>query len=268
MKALILLLLTIILAACEPEATPIPAFIAPTATLPIEPTAPPPLRYAFGANTAGKIADLDLIESSGLMIQLETDGDGSGLGIEYDLVAAYGLWPGWVPSPVMPHVSLIVNTKLAPLDDPLLANLARLAVNPVTILAAQSLPGAAADPVEAAPQEKLRAELANLGFPDGFALNIAAMPIPGAEAVIDQLAAANFEGKTAFLEADTLQTVVEANQVHLAVIHWTTQEDRAGWVEQMGGENVIDLYTTPISYLALPELTVNITRGGWPLASR
>ncbi len=87
-------------------------------------------------------------------------------------------------------------------------------------------------------------------------------------AVADQLDAAGIGTRVLALETDEVKTVFESGRVHLALMAWTSEDDRAAWAALAGEANVIDLYSLPISYKALPEFTITITPGGWPLASR
>jgi hypothetical protein len=64
-----------------------------------------------------------------------------------------------------------------------------------------------------------------------------------------------------------IQAAFAEGWLHLGLITWATADERAGWVNQIGEANVIDLYTLPISYRALPELTIAITADGWPIAT-
>ena len=67
---------------------------------------------------------------------------------------------------------------------------------------------------------------------------------------------------------DEIAARLSSGQIHLALVAWTASEQRETWVTRLSSANVIDLYTIPISYLALPELTITFTQGGWPLATR
>jgi len=253
-----------VLAACAPKPTPFPVDIPPTPTATPIPGAPPtPIRYALAANTAGFVADWDLIASSGSIEQLTEAPNPADIGTRFEVIAAYGKWAGAAESPILPRVGLVINSTFAPLDDPTVANIVRRALDPAAILINLEIPGAEAAAAETAASITLRTELANVGWPDGFDTILAYEPIPGIAEISSQLAAIGIITKPIALSNSTWE------RTHLAIITWTAPEKRAEWVERAGGEsNVIDLYTLPVSYWAAPDLAITFTPGGWPLATR
>jgi hypothetical protein len=77
----------------------------------------------------------------------------------------------------------------------------------------------------------------------------------------------NIEARALPMTNQQILAALSTGQVQLALISWLTPEERNTWTGQFGMENVIDLYVLPISYLALPGLTITQTPSGWPLAS-
>jgi hypothetical protein len=254
-----------LLAACEPEATPFPVDIPIVPTVTPTPGAPLPIRYAVAPNANGLVADINLIMTSAAVEQLAEPVTPDDLGRRYEVVAAYGEWSGWTRSTSAPHVALVIATNSPPLDMPLLANLVRHSIDPQAIVTALDIPGTAADAVESTAPEILRTELANMGFPDGFELTSAYAYIPGAAQATGQWQKANIVTQPILMSDDEIVAAFEAKWLHLALVAWTTAEQRQAWIARVGEANMIDLYTLPISYQAVPELTVTLSPDGWPL---
>jgi hypothetical protein len=100
-----------LLAACQPEPTPFPVDVpSPYAATSVPTTTgSPSVRYALAANTEGFAADLELIEAVAQVEQLTHAPRLEDLGNRFDILAAYADLPGGTRSPVVPHVSLVVN---------------------------------------------------------------------------------------------------------------------------------------------------------------
>ena len=260
-------LLILVAAACAPEATPFPADMPTEPPATPLPTVPPPIRYALHPNTEGFVADIGAIRASAQVEQLAEAINFDDLGTRYDVIAAYGDWSGWTRSPVLPHVALVVNAHATPLDAPLLAEVVRQSADPESILAALNIPGAIADVAQTAAPQLLRTELANQGFPDGFLVTLAYAYTPGVFQLQGQLRAAGVDSQALLLTNPEIQAAFGEGWLHLGMVMWTTADERAGWVAQVGEANVIDLYTLPISYRALSELTIAVTADGWPIAA-
>jgi hypothetical protein len=259
----LLVAILLLLSACEPTATPFPVDIPPTpTTTPVRGAPPTQIRYALAANAAGFVPDLNLIAASGSIEQLTEAPNPSDIGERFDLIAAYGKWPEATESPVLPHVALVINTTLPPFDDPAVINVVRRAIDPAAILAVLEIPGVEASPLETAASVILRTELANAGWPDGFDVILAYRPIPGIAEMTRQLASIGLIGQPIALSNSPWE------RTHIAIITWAATEEHAAWVERAGDENVIDLFTLPISYWAAPDLSITFTPGGWPLATR
>jgi hypothetical protein len=262
------LLLAALFAACAPTPTPFPVDIPQAATATLTPNAAQPIRYVLAANTDGFVADLALIQSSAKVEQLSDPINPSDLGSRYDLVAAYGDWSGWTRAPAPLHVSLLLNASIAPLNDGLVANIVRHCIDPQAVLAALNIPGAAANAAETSAPAALKTELANQGYPDGFELTLAYAYTPGVTQIADQLRRVNIDTAPDLMSDNEVQAALDAKWLNLALIAWITSEQRQVWVSRVGEANVIDLYTLPVSYLALPELNITFTPGGFPLAHR
>jgi hypothetical protein len=114
----------------------------------------------------------------------------------------------------------------------------------------------------------LRQELANTGWPDGFELTIGNIYAPGALLVAGQLNRVGITSQVLPLEEARIDAFLETAQLHLVLVSWPTPKIRDQWAARVGEENVLDLYSIPISYLAAPDLTITFTPNGWPLPSR
>src|SRR5688572_25346471 len=104
-RAGLLLIVLICLPGCEANATPLPAVLPPTSTPIPVPTLPPPVRYAFTANTTGYVESLDEIEKTGLIDKLGDNTTDAEVLAGYDIVVTLGKisGDGWQQSPVFPH---------------------------------------------------------------------------------------------------------------------------------------------------------------------
>jgi hypothetical protein len=245
------------IAACEPEATPYPVDVPTEVTEVPEVPAGTPIRYALAPNTTGSVADIQLLTNLVSVEQPAEMPGSSEIGNHYDLIAAYGSWSGAALSPITQHVSLLINPALPPLDDSAIINVIRRAINPSA--ATNDIPGVEIAPLESAPSASLKAELANAGWPDGFDVIIAHDAIPGMAQIVEQLQTIGIHGQL------TLLVEGENTRYHLALVMWTTPEERAQWGQD---SNLIDLYALPISYWASPDLTITFTPAGWPLPNR
>lgn len=266
-----------LLAGCGPQPTPFPVDIpaeetpppAPTEAAPsaVEPSLPPGIvRYALAANTAGLVADLPLIEASTQVEQLADPPRPDDLGRRYDILAAFGDLPGGQRSPILQHVALLINPAAVQQEE--LAAVLRRSLDPADVLAALAAPGTAAEPLAISSATARRVELANAGWPDGINLNLAYMFAPGAAQAAAALQAARIWTQPAQMTAEALNSALEAGQIHLALIVWTTPDERAAWAERAGAANLVDLYTVPIGYQAVPGLNITFTPSGWPIANR
>lgn len=264
------IILCILGAGCETQATPLPAVLPPTPTEAPLPTLPPPIRYAFTANTAGYVQELDVIRQTGLVEQLTDNNIEAEIIAGYDVVVTYGTvdQPGWARSPVTPHVALLMNSSLPPLHEPEIQTLIQRAMNPQAVVETLAIAGAAADPANPADSLTLRNALANAGYPDGLDLVLAFGTFPGVGLLADQLATAGFRITPLAVTPETAAEIFEARRAHLLLVIWTTPAERAAWAALAGDDFMMDLYAFPISYRAASGLTLTYTPGGFPIATR
>jgi len=268
-RSIFLALLIIALSsACGAEPTPYPVYLPTTPTDAPIPTDAPPVRYALAANTLGTIAESDYntIVASGAVEQLTETVNLDDLGARYDIVATYGDWAGWTRSPVTPQVMLVINPTGESLT-PQLANTIRQAIDASAIVTTLNIPGIIVTGANAAsPPSVIRTNLANLGRPDGLQLTLGYAYTPGVSPMVTQLAAVNVETQTLALSNEAIRVAFTEGRIQLALVTWTTPEQQQQWLGLFGAENTLDLYSLPISYCALPDLTITFTSGGWPIA--
>jgi hypothetical protein len=249
---------------CTPDATPFPVDI-PTITSTPPLSSQSTLRYALSANTENLVSDLAAIQAAAQVEQLTEPINGDDLGSRYDLVVAYGDLAGGIRSPIVHHIALILNSSIAPLDNAILINILRRSLNPQEIVTALEMSGAEANAFESASPMILRTELANAGWPDGLSLILAYAYTPGITNVSEQLQVAGIRAQLLALPDNEISIAFEEGRIQAALIAWKTPEEREDWVSRFGSDNVIDLYSVPISYLAISGLEVEFTTSGWPL---
>jgi hypothetical protein len=265
---LVVIILMILLAGCGPQATPFPADIPVAATSTSEAGAQAPIRYALAANTEGFVSDLALIQAATRVEQLSEPINPDDLGSRYDIVAAYGDLPDGTRSPISPHAALVMQTDSLPLGNTVLLDVFRRSIQLQGIVTTLNIPGITPDPVESGQSGSLRTELANAGWPDGFALNLAYAYVPGVQQLAEQFEAAGIRVRVTALDRSDVMMALEQNRMQAALISWSSTDDRALWTERFGDDHVIDLYTIPISYRATAGLNISFTPDGWPLVSR
>lgn len=256
-----------VISACQPEATPVANLAPPTPTQDITETLAPPIHYVLGTHIQNMDSIRDEIAQSALLIPASGLTVDSLLGTDYDIIADYGVIDGWQQSPVIPTISLIINPNLEPLNDDVIANVIRSGVDGVRIVNQTNISGTLPLAISTIRLSSLKTEFANMGFPDGFELQMSIAEIPNSDAIVNELRALNIDLQ---IKQDTLEnTVVQLtnNRLHLAIIKWHDVSEKALWTTAVGEMNVIDLYQLPISYLASPELTITFAADGFPIAS-
>lgn len=253
------------LSACQPEATPIPAVIPTPPTATPEPGATPVVRYALALN----VPTPQFAETVGAEIRFEAVEriDPGMLGNPFDVLVAYDR-PDWTQVSVMPRVSLLVNTNVSPLDDPAVVDALRRSIDPDELQFTVAS-GTFAEGTPDIPINDLRVEWASLGYPDGFDLTAASVGI-ASQNHLATLLMERFNIKITFVqvEGDDTVTALEQRNIHLGLAHWADPQVRTAWVTRLGEANVIDLYTLPLSYLAVDGLTITFSSDGFPIAQR
>ena len=264
-QARVWLLALALLAACEPDATPLPAFVAATTTPAPATATPGPLRYALTSDTGGSVAEMALLQASAEVVTLGAD-EAAELG-SYALLAGYGDRPGWARSPVTPRVSLAIGARRTPLDSDAMAEMIVNGLDAAALVAAGGIGGS--EPLSvASAAPTTRTTLANAGWPDGFDVTLGDAGLPGAEAAAAQLTALGLRVTRVRLPPDELVPALADGRANLVLIAWTDEAARQALAEAVGAARVVDLYTLPIAFQAADGLRLTFTPGGWPLASR
>lgn len=257
------LLSIFILVGCESEATPFPVDIPPTDTpIPI-PTDIPTIRYALASNTLNFVSDLDIIRNHAQVEQLEESINPDDLGVRYDIVVSYGELAGWTTTSQPINVSLVLSPDL-PAD---VKEIIQQGINPQEVIASLGMPGAIANFSNPVDSNTLQMSLANSGRPDGFSVVLAYAYTSGIMTIANQLAEINITAQQVLLSNPDILTAFDNQEIPLALVTWLTPEDRQGWVERFGVTNVIDLYSLPVSYRAVPNLQISLSENGFPLPS-
>lgn len=256
----------IILVGCEAQATPIAAVRVET----VEPqfidvTQPPPIRYGIADHTVPYVMDIEQIRAIALVETMPPNPDLT----PYDVAVAYGTYEGWQQAPTSHTVALVINAQLSPMDIADIQTLLRQSLNTQAIVDSTGISGLSAAPTETLSTAQIRNTLANSGYPDGFRLTVAIEALPSIETVVQQLANINLE--IVVTEIETLgeaENILANNRAHLLLMRWQSANERSQWVERVGENHIIDLYTLPISYVASADVTISFTENGWPIASR
>ncbi len=272
---LCMLLAAFWLAACAPEPTPFPGGLpssspAVTITTAIS-TATPEIistasslgfTVALSANAAQSAADLSAETAN--LITLASDGDASGLGRDYDLIAAYGAWDGWLQAPQPIITSLLISHSTPPLDQPEIRAIVRASIDAQAITHALGIPGASTSSSSAEPGIVTRTQMANAGYPDGLELRVAAVNGPGHDALREQMSSRNLDLMFTASHIDNITEMLTTEGYHLAVMSWRADEEISQWSDQ-GAVTRVDLFQVPISYQAIPGLDLQFSADGWPL---
>lgn len=253
--------------ACQPDATPVPNLAPPTDTPDTSETLAAPVRYVLGTNAQNMNSINALLSESGLVIPASGLNEESQLGVDYDIFADYGFIDGWSQSPVIPTISLVINPNITPLTDDNIANIIRNGVDGVRIINSTNISGTIPLAVSSIQLSSLKTEFANMGYPDGFELQLHIAEIPNSGAIVAELNNLNIDLNSTSTNLETIAQQLVENRLHLALIKWHTVSEKAVWTSAVGENNVIDLYQLPISYLANPSLTITFADNGFPLAS-
>jgi hypothetical protein len=245
-----LLVIGLLLAACEPTATPFPVDIPS----PMRATDLVPVRYGLAADLvaaapADWLADVQ-------PTPIGPDWTPDDLGTLFDVIVGYATLPQATPAPAQVHLSLAINPALPPLDDSDLMAFIRRGLDGSALSASLNIPGSQPAIVASLSAAQIRSELANRGQPDGFEVNIAAQTRLGLEGLIQQLADINVRANL----------IAETDFAHLILFLRTIPDGASG----TNGETstVLDLLVVPVNTVTVSNLEIMYTADGWPLAKR
>ncbi len=244
--------LILLACACAPEPTPLPVILPtlpPATAAPAADATDAPLRYALAPDALPYLsaADRAAISAHAGIIALDSPPDPADLGSAYDLIVSLAALPDASLSPTELQISLLIDTSLVPLDDPQLADLLRLAIDPQAVARALGISSEQAGASPTLTTAALRADLANAGYPDGFDVALAADGLPGAGTIAQMLAAVGIDARA-----------VTAQPAHLTLTSAAPPDASAA----------LPIYRLPIHFLAVDGLSITFTPSGFPIPQR
>ena len=92
--------------------------------------------------------------------------------------------------------------------------------------------------------------------------------MPGAQAVADALRAVRIGAILTNAGESDFGPTLDTSAPHLILAGWTNDNQKQSWIARAGEVNVVELYTVPISYLAVDGLQISYAPGGFPVATR
>ncbi len=260
LSVVMIVLALCVLSACEQEATPFPIEIPPTET----PTPPesslPPVRYGIADNASAIVPNL------GTNTEVEIISgtiDPNRLNSEFDLLLTFGEVDSWTPSS-----TLTVGLIQLPLTPPELNNIVTNAIVPQQIIDALSISGGTALYTPSKTSIELRDELANMGRPDGFSLSIGYINVPGAQSIPNQFSLINIDNRAETMSLDDIREALRTNALQIGIVVWSDDSEHNTWAEDFPDATILDLYTLPLSYVVVPDYTINSGALGFPIINR
>lgn len=247
-----------ILVGCEAQSTPIAAISTPTdvpqaTNIPI-----PELRYGVAGNLA------EYMDNSSDYPNFEVLDSTSPID-DFDLVVAYGTYDGWQQSPHSHHISLAVNPNFPPLDNPTLLDLVPQMIDTQALISAIDISGIQETRVQSPDNiGTVRTSLANAGYPDGVQLVLATDTTFALDEFINLFAIRSIDLRL----IDMSDSGFDDNQAHLTLFLWVQDNERDVLASQVGDENIIDLFTIPISYITPDDIAVDFSENGIPIPSQ
>ena len=268
---LVVLLLSLLLSACDTPATPVAAVTQPVAasldtTAAAVESSTPPLRYGIPDTTRPYLSDstLSMLRGVAEIAPWSADTDPA----TFDIIAGYGTVEGWQVSAVSHQMHLLINADLSPLNNVRLREMVQEAIDPAALTAPLPFSGVQTGTIAPVNPALLRTELANLGYPDGFRLTLAYTDSPGIAdaltALRQQLINSNLETVPLAITPADVPNVLSQNRAHL-VLAWVTQSEQvAQWTAPENVSSAV-LYTLPIGYTTRENIAIEFTADGWPL---
>ncbi|MEO1288523.1 MAG: hypothetical protein AAFV93_12205 [Chloroflexota bacterium] len=247
------LLLCMLLVGCEAQATPIANIATPTATSAPSPIPVDVVLFGIASNIAPYVGDLP--------IDFEIV-DGNSALSDYDLVVSYGALDGWQQSPQAHRVSLAINPNLSPLNDLTIRDLIPSVLDSQAIVSNLNINGAQQTTARTTvlSSAEIRTTLANSGYPDGFQMIMAIEQVPAIDTLVVQFSALSLDMRLVPLR----DGIIAENQAHLALFLWADDSERDAWVALVGEENIVDLWTMPISYITSGDVAIEFSETGIP----
>lgn len=255
----------LLLVGCDASSTPVPAVVPPTVTpVPaVDNTQPPPLRYGLSPLLQDNLDETTLQSLREIaLVEAWTPSDDPAA---YDIVAAYGREEGWEVAPTGHDLILLFNQSLSPLDNASMATTIQRALDTQQLADATGITGVVPGANAIDREVSLRAELANMGYPDGFELVLAHTHALTLDSLQAQLAAVNIDSRTVLIDITDVPDVLDNNRAHLVLALTASQDQLAALRESMYSAQ---LYVLPIRYIARDDLTLTFTPQGLPVPAQ
>ncbi|MCS6835372.1 MAG: hypothetical protein NZ750_05060 [Anaerolineae bacterium] len=220
-RSILTVLCVLVLVACSSASAPF-ADVLPDGTTSVSDTPAPAtdeLRYGLDERLNGLI-DLSLLEKRALITWLPTGASVIG----YDVALALADGTGWAVAPQRLTLSIALDSRLAPLDQPEVLDIVRRAWQPNADALA------------------LRMAWANLGRLDSPYLVMRYADHP----FIPKLSAPTL-ALLSYPSANLLGDW-QARRAHLYLLLWSDPAMRSAWEARVGAEHMIDLASWPIGY--------------------
>ncbi|MCL4253312.1 MAG: hypothetical protein KJ043_06000 [Anaerolineae bacterium] len=249
--------------ACESEPTPFPAQIATstpdiliTESTPIPPT-PSVSAIRYGIDPSLGTIPL-LMDTTYTQIVSQTPITLTDLDVTYDLAIRLGDAEGWsrLPNPITIGVILRPSYEFA--------DLIWRTIDPPEWIDTIGINGALPLHDGATPSTILRTDMANLGKPDGFTLNMGIQGFISEAQIQTQLGALFIETRPIALSTENRMELLTNGAIDMMLVSWLTETEKIEWVNLVGETNLLPLFTVPMSYIASSKLAVTLSENGLP----
>lgn len=252
------------LTACEANPTPFPAQI-PTATpdtiIPsISPTPPiTTIRYGIDPSLRGMMLPFD---DDATVITSTVPITPADLEVTYDIAIRLGDANGWSRLPHPMTIGMIIHPAYP------FADLIWRAIDPPEWITSLGLDGALPLHDGTTPITILRADMANLGKPDGFTVKMGVQHTIGELEIQNQLSNLFIEIHPVSLSLDDRLTMWHDGGVDLMLVAWFSESEKVEWTNLVGEANLLPLFIAPLSYIASSKLTITLSETGLPRVTR
>lgn len=255
--------LMVFIAGCEAQATPVPVADNPEPSPAIngevtnmpsdQLTETPSLRYGLTPNSS----TLDAFIPDDATVTIDTLSDPT----RFDILLTWGVVDGWEVSPVSWQGTMVLNQASPQLNNTETLNLLEMLFDGDDLLSAQGINGTslsdgAIDTITA------RTALANLGYPDGIVLRLAANENSPISALSNYLEAFNI--RTVILPVpDDISSLLEVPETFDLLFITAPESDSL--LTSVDTLSIVPLYTIPISYVNNTNQPVTFNSAGIPI---
>ncbi len=251
------------LTACESEPTPFPAqIVTSTPDTTITENTPVPVTPSVSAIRYGidpSLSNISLmIDANYIQILSQAPITNADLDVTYDLALRLGDADGWsrLPNPIT--IGVILRPSYA------FADLIWRAIDPPEWIDTIGIHGALPLHDGTTPIIILRTDMANLGKPDGFTLNMGVQNMIGEAQIQTQLGALFIETRPIALSNENRLDLWNNGAVDMMLVSWLSESEKIAWVNLVGEANLLPLFTAPMSYIASSNLNVILSENGLP----